>query len=104
MHSKFLYGASVLFGTAALLLLIINITMINSNRALQVQVNGRAASINNGTNASQVNQALVQALADAVVKNSNADIKELLTSQGITIKPNEKATEADSATKDSKKK
>ena len=104
MNSKLLYGISVFFGTAALLLLIANVSMILSNRSLQAQISNRGGVISQGVNASQLNQSLVQALADTVVKNNNTEIKELLAAQGITIKPVEKADKAEAAEPATKKK
>ena len=44
--------------------------------------------ISSGANLSQLNQSLVQALADAAVRDNDADIRALLAAQGITVKEN----------------
>lgn len=87
MDDKAAYWASVGLSAVALLLLVANVALVNSNRNLQGEVNQRAGMINSGVNLSQLNQSLVQALADATVKNDDKEIRDLLASQGITIKP-----------------
>lgn len=91
MDDKVAYWASVALAALSLLLLITNVALINSNRNLQIEVNQRAAMINNATKLSNVNQALVQALADASVAEGDKDLRDLLAGQGITIKKNAKA-------------
>jgi hypothetical protein len=85
MDEKTTYWASVVLGAVALLLLVINISLINGNRHLQEEVGDRQSLINGGTNLSQLNKGLVQALADISVKNSDAEARDLLAAQGITI-------------------
>ncbi len=96
MDDKAAYWASVGLSALALLLLITNVALVNSNRNLQTEASQRQNTINNAVNLSQLNSSLVQALADASIKDNDKDIRDLLASQGITIKPK---AEADKETK-----
>jgi len=87
MDDKVAYLASVALSALALLLLVTDISLVNSNRQLQIEVNQRQAIINNGVNLSQINQGLVQALADFSIKDNDKEIRDLLAAQGITVKP-----------------
>ena len=88
MSEKIAYWASVTFGALALILLIVNISVANINRAQQNDVAARQNTISGGQALSQLNQGLVQALAETSVKNDDSQIRELLTSQGISVKNN----------------
>ena len=59
---------------------------MNENRTAQDTIAKNQASINKGLSLSQLNQNLVQALAEASTKEDGAPIKELLAAQGITLK------------------
>jgi hypothetical protein len=87
MNDKVLYWGAMVLSALALVLLVANVCVINGNRSLQVQISQNGAAINNSQNLSQLNQALVQALAQASVENDDSNIRDLLSSQGITIKP-----------------
>jgi len=106
MSDKVLYWGSMIFGGLALLCLVANVCLINSNRNLQADLAQRQAAINNAANLNQLNQALVQALAQASVNSQDKEITDLLGSQGITVKPKSGATGAAAApeTTDIKKK
>jgi hypothetical protein len=88
MNEKVLYMASAGLTALALLFLVVNVLLIGSNRSMQQNVMARQATINNGTTLSQLNQNLVQALAQASVKNDDQEIRSLLKEQGITINAN----------------
>ena len=88
MSGKLTYGASLAFGVLSLVLLVANVTMINSNRHLQDSANQRQADINKGTSLSSLNQGLIQALAEAAINANDTAMKELLSGQGITVTPN----------------
>jgi hypothetical protein len=96
MDEKITYWAAVAFGALALVLLVLNISFINGNRALQDEINQRQAVLNRGQTLNQVNQGLVQALANVAVKDNDAQVRDLLAAQGITLKS--KADAAASAT------
>ena len=94
MDEKIAYWAAVAFGALALVLLVLNVSFINGNRAMQDEVNQRQLVINRGQTLSQVNQNLVQALANVAVKDSDTQVRDLLAAQGITLKPNAGANAA----------
>jgi hypothetical protein len=86
MDEKLSYWASVIFSAIALVLVIVNISISNINRAAQTDVAQRQATISGGQTLSQLNQNLVQALAEAAFKNNNLQLRDLLATQGITVK------------------
>ena len=86
MNDKFLYCGSTAFAALALLLMLVNICLVNSNRNMQNDLNQRQAAINNSGTLNQINQALLQALAQASIDNNDKDIRDLLESQGFTLK------------------
>ena len=87
MSDKTLYWASVTLGALALLLLVANVCLISGNRSMQDQLSLRQTTINNSVTLNQLNQGLVQALAQAAVNDDDKEARDLLASQGITIKP-----------------
>ena len=86
MNEKLPYWVSVGFSALALVLLIVNVSLLNVNRTIQLDVTQRQSTISGGQALSQVNQGLVQAMAEAAVKNNNIQMRDLLTAQGITLK------------------
>jgi hypothetical protein len=111
MDDKITYWASVTFGAASLLLLVLTVSFINSNRALQEETTQRQITINRATTLAQVDQNIVQALAAAAIKNGNNAARDLLAAQGITIKPtaasapaSDETSAADAKPKKAKKK
>jgi hypothetical protein len=85
MNEKVLYTTSMVLGALALIFLIANVLLIDSNRDMQQQVLDRQAKLNNGATIGQLNQNLAQALAQTAVKNDDDQIRALLKTQGITI-------------------
>lgn len=107
MSDRILYWASVVFGVLGLILVVTNISMISSNRSLQAQISERQSIISKGVTLSQINQSLVQALADVAVRKNDPAVRDLLAAQGITIKsnaPDADATKSPSAPTSKKKK
>lgn len=96
MTDKIPYSASVLFSAVAIVLLVVNISLANENRAKQLDVAQRQSTITNGQALAQLNQGLVQAMAEASLKNNDLQLRDLLTAQGITLK-NEAAATAPAA-------
>ena len=86
MQEKIPYWASVFFSVAALVLLIVNISFANANRAMQLDVAKRQNTIAGGQALGQLNQGLIQAMAQAALKNGNLPLRDLLSAQGITLK------------------
>ncbi|MDR3423699.1 MAG: hypothetical protein P4M13_01285 [Alphaproteobacteria bacterium] len=102
MSEKVPYWASVLFSAVALVLLVVNISISNANRAQQTEVAARQNAISGGQALGQLNQSLVQAMAEAAVKNNDLQLRDLLSSQGIKLKSEPVAEK--SAEKSEKKK
>jgi hypothetical protein len=81
----------MILSALALLMLVTNVCLINSNRNMQTDLGQRQAVINNSGAQSQLNQALVQALAQSAVSDDDKSLRDLLQSQGISIKKNASA-------------
>jgi galactitol-specific phosphotransferase system IIC component len=103
MGAKLAYWGSVIFSGIALILIIANIAMSNANRTMQADVAQRQQTIATGQTLSNLNQSLVQALAEAAYKNSNTQLRDLLMMQGITVKSEAAAPGAKPAEKNEKK-
>jgi hypothetical protein len=101
MDEKVTYWASVVLSALALLLLVVNVAMVDSNRHLQEEVNQRQATIQRGVTLSQVNESLVQAMAQSAIKDGDSGMRQLLTAQGITLKNNGTAATGKAASKKS---
>jgi len=104
MDEKIAYWGSVIFSALALVLIITDISLSNANRTLQQDVSQRQSLVASGQQLGQLNQNLVQALAEAAYKNNNLELRDLLATQGITLKNSEAAPAAAPATKPTEKK
>ena len=76
---KTLFVGSVIF----LLLVLVNITLILTNRTLQEQVNSRNQYIQQSLQLEKIYQPLVRALAELAATRGDNQIKALLNEQGI---------------------
>jgi len=103
MTDRILYWTSVLFSLLALLLFLANAALINGNRKLQEGYNTRQTAINNAVSLTPLNQNLAQALAETSVKNDDKEIRDLLASQGITVRKPDKNKNAGDAAKPANK-
>ena len=79
--TKVLLVGSVLF----LLLIVLNIGLFLSNRALQEQVGERAQYVQQSLQLEKIYQPLVRALANLAANRNDAQIRNLLSSQGISF-------------------
>jgi hypothetical protein len=86
MDEKMPYWGSVFLSAAALVLVCVNIALSNSNHNLQLDVSQRQATLVSGQQLVQLNQSLMQVLAEDAVKNNDTQIRDLLTSQGLSLK------------------
>ena len=102
MGDKLAYWIATFVSAVALILLVINVTLALGNRSLQAEVSSRQATLNAGQGYSQLNQSLVQALAEASVKSGDSQIRGLLASQGITVTVNAAADAASNDKSDKK--
>ncbi len=89
----------VLSGLAglALVLVIINIVLFTGNRSIQAEVNTRQQFINQSLQLDRLNRDLVTALANLASRNNDEQLKNLLTSHGITFSVNPPGTSAPAA-------
>jgi hypothetical protein len=86
-----LYWTLVVLSGAALILVLANSWLIESNRTVQAEVNRRQEFIAQTAGISKIHQTLVRSLADAAVANNDDRLRDLLAQQGITINANSSA-------------
>jgi hypothetical protein len=86
MDDKITYWATIAFSALGLLLLILNISLVNNNRHMQEEIGQKQAIIARANSVSQANQGLVQAIAEIALKSNDTAARDLLNSQGITLK------------------
>jgi hypothetical protein len=86
MDTRLPYWGSIIFSTIALILLVINVSMANTNRNMQVDIQTRQSIINGGQTFNQLNQGLIQAIAEAATKGGDTQMRDLLSAQGIQVK------------------
>ncbi|MFA4993918.1 MAG: hypothetical protein WC521_01240 [Bdellovibrionales bacterium] len=86
MNEKLVYQASVLFSALAVVLLVVNVSLASINRSKQNDVAQRQSTIVSGQTLAQLNQGLVRAIAETSLKNNDLQLRDLLSSQGISLK------------------
>ena len=94
MTNKILYWVTAVFAGLALLLLIFNACMINSNQRIQADIASKQQLINTAMTVSPINQQLSQALYDASMKSNDEKIKDLLVQQGFKLPAKTEAKDA----------
>lgn len=72
-------------GVVALVLAITNIVLFTGNRSTQNEYSTRAQYIQQSLQLEPVYQGLIRNLAELSVKQNDAQLRELLASQGITF-------------------
>lgn len=80
-----------------LVLVIINIVLFTGNRSIQAEVNTRQQFINQSLQLDRLNRDLIAALANLAARNNDEQLKNLLTSHGITLSVNQPGTSAPAA-------
>lgn len=68
-----------------LLLAIANMIMFGQNRAAQAEVTGRAQYIQQAAQLEPLYREMVKALSELSVRNNDAELREMLAKQGITV-------------------
>jgi len=91
-----LYRVTMLLGVVSLILVVINSVLLLGNQHRQNKVNRRQEFINQSVRLSRLNQELVNALAQAAVKNKDNAIRKLLAENGIKISVNATAASTSS--------
>ena len=69
----------------AVALAIVNMVMFSQNRAAQAEVGSRAQFIQQAAQVEPLYREMVKALADLAVRNNDAQLRDLLAKQGITV-------------------
>ena len=72
-------------GALTLLLVIVNAALFLYNRSSQIEVNNRQQYVQQSIQLEGLYREIVKALADLSVKNNDKQIRDMLTSQGITV-------------------
>jgi len=80
----------MLLSIVALVLLVINLSLVTANRAKQNDINQRQGSIAAAQPIIQVHRAVVGMMAEAAIRSSDSQMRSLLTAEGISIQPNNK--------------
>ncbi len=84
-------------GGLVLAVIVVNIFLFLHNRSLQTEVNNRQIYINQSMQLDQLNREIITAIANLAAKNNDEDLKDVLTSHGITFSPNQNASAAATA-------
>jgi hypothetical protein len=86
-----LYWTLVALSGGALLLVLANSLLVESNRTVQAEVNQRQQFINQSIQISKIHETLVRSLAQAAVGRNDDKLRSLLAEAGITINTNSNA-------------
>ena len=65
-----------------------NIGLVESNRALQADANGRGQFVQQTVQLQALYQDIVKAIADLSVRNKDEALRDVLTQEGITVSIN----------------
>ena len=79
------YRILMLLGTLALLLSVVNALLFSSNREAQNELSTRAQYIQQSLQLEPLYQSLVKSLADLAARDGDAQLSELLATQGISF-------------------
>mgnify|MGYP001385523543 CR=1 FL=1 len=81
-------------GGVFLLLVLVNVYLFSSNRSLQADVNSRQQFITQSLQLEQLNKEIIVALANLAVRDKDAALADVLTSQGISVSATPNASAA----------
>jgi hypothetical protein len=79
------YWTLTAIAAVSVVLVIVNIVMLVNNRAAQKEINSRAQFIQQSAQLEVLYREMVKALADLSVKNQDKDLRDLLTTHGVTV-------------------
>lgn len=82
------YRVLVLLGALALVLAIVNAVMFSNNRQAQNELAARGQYIQQSLQLEPLYQSLIKSLADLAARDNDAQLRELLSSQGISFSAN----------------
>lgn len=77
-----------MLAAATLILVVVQLVFVQSNRSIQAEINQRQQFINESIRLGRVNEALIRTLAQVAVSNNDGNLRDLLAQQGITINVN----------------
>jgi cell division protein FtsI/penicillin-binding protein 2 len=80
-----LYRVTIGLSGLAIVLVLVYISLVQDNRAVQTEVNRRQQFINQSIQLGRISDALIRALAAAVVNSKDDKLRELLAQNGITV-------------------
>ncbi|MFK8049822.1 MAG: hypothetical protein AB8B81_15455 [Halioglobus sp.] len=86
--NKSLYWSLTLLSVCALALVLANIVLFGGNRELQQEATERQQKINAGVQINQLNNQMIQLIAQTAVNQQDEDLRSLLLGNGVTIKDN----------------
>lgn len=72
-------------GAVTLVLVIVNAALFLGNRSAQIDINNRQQFVQQSIQLEGLYREIVKALADLSIKNNDRQIKDMLTSQGISV-------------------
>lgn len=84
----FQYRVLVALGALALALAIVNAVMFSNNRQAQNELATRGQFIQQSLQLEPLYQSLIKSLADLAAKDNDAQLRDLLASQGISFSAN----------------
>ncbi|MEF8720318.1 MAG: hypothetical protein V5B35_06875 [Candidatus Accumulibacter necessarius] len=84
----FQYRVLVVLGALALALAIVNAVMFSNNRQAQNELATRGQYIQQSLQLEPLYQSLIKSLADLAAKDNDAQLRDLLASQGISFSAN----------------
>ena len=84
----FQYRVLVVLGALALALAIVNAVMFSNNRQTQNELATRGQYIQQSLQLEPLYQSLIKSLADLAAKDNDAQLRDLLASQGISFSAN----------------
>jgi uncharacterized protein YpmS len=80
-----MYWISVVLGAVTVILVIVNFFLLSNNQSNQAQVNQRQQFINQSAQLSRVRDYLVRALATEAVNKNDDKVRDMLSSEGVTL-------------------
>lgn len=80
-----LYRVTVGLAGLAIVLVLVYISLVQDNRSVQAEVNRRQQFINQSIQLGRISDALIRALAAAVMSSKDDKLRELLAQNGITV-------------------
>lgn len=85
LRQSTVFVIGTVLASLALVMVLVNSWLVLSNQSIRSDVGVRQQYINESIQFSRVNQELINALANAVARNNNAAIRDLLAQNGITV-------------------